>query len=192
MMQSTIGSSAAPADELPGLEYEELGGDRRRTLILVLGGVLLALLGAGLYLVLSGSGSDSVTETAPQVTKPVANPSTAVQPPAAVQQAAPVPLVRDPFANLPTTPPAGGGSATAATGAAAPQSTARTLTLISVNAAAPSAVFTVDGKNYAVKTGGSFATNFRLYALFGATCAGVLYGDQNIAICTGDAKQVGG
>jgi len=190
MMQSTIGSSTAPAAELPGLESEELGRDRRRTLIFVLGGVLLALLGVGLYLVLSGSGSDTATTSAPQAAKPAVNPSVAVPPPAAVRQAAPAPVVRDPFASLPTA--AGSGATAAAPGATVPKSTAHALTLISVNAAGPSAVFTVDGKNYAVKTGGLFATNFRLYALFGTTCAGVLYGDQNIAICAGDAKQVGG
>ena len=195
MTQSTIGAPAESDEDLSGLEWDPRGNDRRRTLIVALGGALVALLVVGLYLVISSGKSDSDTTTSPQSSSATAaNAKPGAAAPAPVVQVAPVPVVgRDPFANLPTAAaPVTGGSTTGSGSSTSTAAPVHALTLVSVSAPGQSAVFTVDGKRYAVKTGAAFATDFRLYALFGTTCAGVLYGDQNVAICAGDAKQVGG
>lgn len=194
MTQSTFGTPKTVPDDLPGVESE--GPDRRRLLVFGLGGLLLALLAVGLFLVLSGSGSNNTTAASSLAKANAAPVNSGASAQTVPQQIAPAPVIgRDPFAGLPASGTAAAAAAASTTSGGTTASTttpAHTLVLVAVSAPTQSAVFTVDGKKVTAKTGTTFAPNFRLYSLFGTTCAGVLYGDQNIAICQGDVKKVGG
>ncbi len=101
---------------------------------------------------------------------------------------------RDPFAVLVPEPPppeppkksagSDGGSSSSSS------STAATLSALTIKS--PAAVTVkVDGKKYSVDEGETFASSYRLYDIFNDSCAGFLYGDQNVVVCEGDSVKVG-
>lgn len=186
-----------------GEEPPSGGSGNRRTLLLV-GGLVAALAAAAAayFFLFSGSGSDTAAApnpTQPKAAAPKSSPSAAPsaaasKPPTSSYQV----TKRDPFAPLPS---AGSGSTTTTTtttttksaGApkpAAPIAAPITLILASVDAKAGSATLSVDGTSYSAAVGKVFGKNYMLYAVFNATCAGVLVGDQSVPLCIGHSVSV--
>jgi hypothetical protein len=188
-----------------GEEPPSGGSGNRRTLLLV-GGLVAALAAAAAaYFFLFSGGGDPAAPPSPAQPKaaapssaPSAAPSaSASKPPTSSYQV----TKRDPFAPLPS---AGSGSTTTNTtsssssstktsGApkpAAPIAAPITLILASVDAKAGSATLSVDGTSYSTAIGKVFGKNYMLYAVFNATCAGVLVGDQSVPLCIGHSVSV--
>ncbi len=102
---------------------------------------------------------------------------------------------RDPFAVLvepppppkPAKRPAGDDGAASSTSS----SSRATVSALSIAANGSSVTVKIDGTKYNVDEGETFAKSYRLYDIFNDTCAGFLYGDQNVVVCEGDAVSVG-
>jgi len=195
MNQSNVALAERPVEGLDDV-VETGGSDRRKLFILVGGGAAVVLLGlAAFFLFFSGSGSSSSEEgLVPSARKPAA---AAPAPKATAPAPAATPFVeaigRDPFTPLidpvaaaaPAAPAAGAASGTAAAGTT---SGGTTVSVEMVSVSPTSATLKVDGKSYTAKVGEVFATNFKLYGLFDAQCAGLLYGDQSVPLCVGDVR----
>jgi hypothetical protein len=64
------------------------------------------------------------------------------------------------------------------------------LTKIAASQDGMSATVVIDGKPYVAQEGETFAKSFKIYQIFNSDCLGMLYGDQNIAICVGDTQSL--
>ena len=170
---------------------ELLAGDRR-PMIAVGGGLLLAVVAVAAYvLFFTGNGSDPLA--GPVVVPGQGAGNTQAAAPVTV---APVALAgtRDPFnadgivvapataATTPTPTP----SATTTVGAS-PSATGTPFVFKLVDLTSTTAAVLVNGHAYTPSVGTTFATYFRLYAIFGTTCAGFQYQSQNLALCKGDS-----
>ena len=179
-----------------------------RTPLLIIGGVLGAVVvGGGAFLLLSGGGDTALPAASPS--RSAAPAPAASASPKASPSAKPVTVpatttvtTRDPFKPLfvAAVATSGSSSATAATPApsAAPATPVTpvtpvtpttptvqvTLTVSKIDAAAQTAVVSVDGKAYPASVGKVFAKNYMVYSVFNAQCVGVLYGDQSVPVCT--------
>ena len=190
----------------PEFEDEQPSGSGNRRTLLLVGGLVAALAAAAAayFFLFSGGGSDTATP-------PPAQPKASAAPkpaPSASASAAPttpksdyVLTKRDPFAPLPSagakaaSTSTGSSSSSGSTAAGAPTPAAPiappiTLILASVDTKAGSATLSVDGTSYAATVGKVFGKNYMLYAVFNATCAGVLVGDQSVPICIGHSVSI--
>ncbi len=106
------------------------------------------------------------------------------------------PLVpkRQPAADATPAPGQGGGDPTASPTAPAPSpapTAGATLSALSVSPEGDSVQLKLNGKRYTVDEGETFAKSYRLYDIFNDSCAGFLYGDQNVVVCEGDSVTLG-
>jgi hypothetical protein len=191
-MFPTVDAAERPAP----VEPDGSGGTSRKAMFAV-GGALGALaLGAGAFVLLTGSGGsadDTSAAVAPRAAAsapaPAPTPSRAVVTIKTVAVAA-----RDPFAVLfpaPKPAPAAPAAANQAPGTTTttPQvATVPTTTIaVSVSAVNPtkqSATVSIDGTKYAATIGKVFAKTFVLYSVFNTQCVGLLYGDKSVPVCT--------
>jgi hypothetical protein len=195
MSESNV-ALAEPSVALPDHDEQGSGPDRRKLLLIVGGAALAVLLGlAAWFLFFSGSGSSAndglviVHKSAPAAAAPkAAAPVPAAKP---INEA----IGRDPFTPVvkpvtasSTTTAAAGASAAAGSTTSSSTSSGTSVTLQMVKVTPTSATLKVDGKSYTASVGQVFATNFKLYGLFDAQCAGVLYGDQSVPLCVGDVR----
>lgn len=171
--------------------FEDTGSKDNRRVILVAGVAgALALLVAAYFLFFTGGGTDEALGKGP-LPLPRAKAAAPKAPIAKkpVTKAVPATFAgvhaKDPFKPLynppppaPVAPVAGPGDP-AAPGAAPVQ----ILTLNSVGSS--SVLIEVNGKSYAPKVGGAFATFFKLERLQGTSCATFLYGDESFDLCKG-------
>jgi hypothetical protein len=188
------GTAAVPA-AAPPAEPVKAGN---RTLLLAVGGVVAALVvgGGAFFLLTSGGGDEPAALPAKGTPVAAASPSATPSPSASVKPKATIKTVtvaaRDPFAVLfppkPTVAPPAAPSTTSTTPpsptAPVPVAASVTLSVASVNLANQTATVTVDGTKYAATVGKVFAKTFVLYSVFNSSCVGLLYGDQNVAVCT--------
>ena len=79
-----------------------------------------------------------------------------------------------------------------ATPKATPVGTTYVLRLVTVDATAQTAAGTINGNKVTFELDKPVAKGFRLYSVFGDSCAGILFKDQNLALCTGEARTVTG
>lgn len=164
-------------------------GDRR-PVAFVVGGLLLAVAAvAGYVLFFTGSGADPL---AGAVVVPGQGQSHAT--PNGVVTVVPVALAgtRDPFNadGIVVSPSAAPSSSTASatpspTTSASATGTPFVFKLLDLTAT--TATVLVNGHPYSPTVGSSFATYFKLYAIFGTNCAGFQYQTQNLALCKGDS-----
>ena len=193
MSEPMFPGQPAPAQGEPTAAAPE--GSNRKALLAV-GGIVGAVLLAGGAFVLMNSGSGSTDASAPVV--PPAPSVSAPSAPAAAPSAAAIKVTkvsvtsRDPFAPLYPTPAATAAAAPAASQPApvVTQAPAVTVELASVNLSSQKAALKIDGKAYTAAVGQGFGTNYMLYSIFNAQCAGVLYGDQSVAVCMGKPMTV--
>jgi hypothetical protein len=189
-------NGTGPAAASPAAEEQAKTGNRK--LLLAAGGVVAALVvGAGAFFLLSGGGGDQPA-AAPAKGNPAAaaSPSASASPSAKAKPATTIKTVtvaaRDPFAVLfpPTPSPAATTTTTNTTGNApsgttpAPVSAKLTLGVSAINVGKQTATITVDGVKYATSVGKVFAKTFVMYSVFNTSCVGLLYGDQNVAVCS--------
>jgi hypothetical protein len=176
---------------------EEPPSDNKRAKLLVIGAGVLAVLAAAAYFLFFAGGEAEPT--------PAAAPKPAAAPPAAEAPAAPVvpPVFNgtagtDPFKPLVTepepAPEAAAGTATSGTGDTTTGTTSGTsqqLAVVSVTDDNTRVSVSVDGTAYPdLAVGQTFATFYKVYGIFGGTCAGFLYGDQSLGGCVGDTVTV--
>jgi membrane-associated protease RseP (regulator of RpoE activity) len=188
----------------PATSATESAKPGKRTLLLAIGGTAAAVaLGAVAFVFLtSGGGEDPVA--APAKGTPAASASPAAKPsPAATKPSTTIKTVtvaaRDPFAMLfPPTPTAAPTSNTTntttqnqtGTTPVTPVSAKLTLAVSGINLAKQTATITVDGVKYATSVGKVFDKTFVMYSVFNSSCVGLLYGDQNVAVCTANPVAV--
>lgn len=102
---------------------------------------------------------------------------------------------RDPFAVLvpepPPAPPAKKSAAAQDSASSGGSTSGATVSALSISSGGDSVKLKIDGKRYSVDEGETFASSYRLYDIFNDTCAGLLYGDQNVVVCEGDSITVG-
>jgi hypothetical protein len=182
----------------PDLPVEEsTDGNRRAKLLVIAAGGLAVLLAAFYFLFVAGGDPAPVPAAAPKP-NPAEQPAA---PPAAEQPAAP-PVFNgdagtDPFDPLVTKPApstegsqgsgTGDGTATGTTGSG----TSQVLAVTAVSPDNTTVSVTVDGQAYAGLTvGQTFASFYKVYGIFGGTCAGFLYGDSSLGGCVGDTVTV--
>ena len=194
MSESNV-ALAEPPVVMPEDDGQGSGPDRRKLLLIVGGAALVVLLGlAAWFLFFSGSGSPSndglvvVHKNAPAAAAPkAAAPVPAAKP---INEA----IGRDPFTPVvkpvtaSSTTAAAGGTTAAGSTTSSSTSSGTSVTLQMVKVTPTSATLKVDGKSYTASVGQVFATNFKLYGLFDAQCAGVLFGDQSVPLCVGDVR----
>jgi hypothetical protein len=191
-------------DTAPGYQDEAPSGSGNRRTLLLVGGLVAALVAAAAawFFLFSGSGSTPSPlavqpKAAAPKTAPSAGPSASASTPATSGYQV---TKRDPFAPLPS---AGAGSSTTSTSTstskgstagaptpAAPIAAPLTLILASVDAKASTATLSIDGTSYSAAVGKVFGKNYMLYAVFNASCAGVLVGDQSVPLCVGHSVSV--
>lgn len=164
----------------------------RRTLFVVLGlAFALVVVGAAFFLLFSG-GSEEVATGPVTQGKPSAAPSGQPAPPVSAPAVVPPTFSdnvgTDPFEPaVAAPPPAPADSPAPSSGASAPAGTTVVLGLTQVADNLTSVNVTVDGVAVnGLTVGKSFASSFKVYAIFNATCAGFLYGDESVALCEGD------
>jgi hypothetical protein len=189
-------------DTAPGYQDETPSGSGNRRTVLLVGGLVAALVAAAAawFFLFSGSGSTpSPVAVQPKAAAPKTAPSAAPSASASTPATSGYQVTkRDPFAPLPS---AGAGSSTATTSTskgstagaptpAAPIVAPLTLILASVDAKASTATLSIDGTSYSAAVGKVFGKNYMLYAVFNATCAGLLVGDQSVPLCVGHAVSV--
>jgi hypothetical protein len=108
---------------------------------------------------------------------------------------------RDPFAML-FPPTASASTTTASTTTTQNQTSSTPVTPVTpvtakltvavsgVNVTKQTATITVDGVKYATSVGKVFDKTFVMYSVFNSTCVGLLYGDQNVAVCSANPVAV--
>jgi hypothetical protein len=190
--------TAPAAAAQPAAEPAKAGS---RKLLLAVGGVVAALVvGAGAFVVLTSGGGDEPV-AAPTKGKPAASatPSVTPSPSASAKPATKIKTVtvaaRDPFAVLfPPTPTATAATTTTTTNQTStpvtPVSAKITLGVSGISVAKQTATITVDGVKYATSVGKVFAKTFVMYSVFNSSCVGLLYGDQNVAVCSANPVAV--
>jgi hypothetical protein len=187
-------TTASPLDPVPDEPEAEGPQNRRRMLLFVGAGVVVAAL-VGYFVVFPLLQSPA---------KPVASTLTVAKPP--VASSSPVPTAkptvvpksftdvmgRDPFIPLVLPGGTGGGatpanpSATPSTGASPAPSTAAgktTFTLISVTGS--KSTVSVDAKKYTMSVGQVFAKSYRLLKTVSGACASFSYGAMRFSLCEG-------
>lgn len=193
MSEPMFPSSAA--DAAPAVPEPVQSGGGNRTALFVAGGLVAALVvGAGAFFMLGSGGGADEPLAAPAKGKPAASASPT---PGATTKAKPTTTIktvtvaaRDPFAVLfpPTPTPKPKASSTTqvqtSTSAPTPLSPKVTLAVSRISTGKQSATVTVDGVQYATTVGKVFGKSFVMYSVFNSSCVGLLYGDQNVAVCT--------
>lgn len=166
-------------------------GSNRRALLAVGGGILFALLAvAGYVLFFSGSGSDAMLGP---VSVPGGTHAGSASPSASTSVTPAAVGTRDPFnakgivVQPAVATSAAAPAATTAAPSPSPKATGTPFVFKLLDLTATTVTVTVNGHSYTPKVGDSFATYFRLYAIFGTTCAGFQYQTQNLALCKGDS-----
>jgi len=195
MTESNVALAERPPEQIDA-DSASGGSDRRKLFVLVGGGAAVVLLGlAAWFLFFSGSGAS--TEEDGLV---AAAPRPAASAPAPKASAAPAPAAtpfteaigRDPFEPLiePAAAVAPEEVAAPGTGTTPGGTTSGgvSVSVEMVSVTPTDATLKVDGKSYTAKVGEVFASNFKVYGLFDAQCAGVLYGDQSVPLCVGDVR----
>jgi len=167
-------------------------GPRERALAIILG--VIALL-AVLFVLLSGGGGETPTIT-PNRPRTSPTPSEAATSPPETGQAF---EGKDPFQPLVVPAPAATGSQapapqptgseTGVTGGST-TSSAKTVTLIDIRkqSGVLKATVDVDGKDYTVAEGETFAGNFKLISL-NSSCGTFVFGDERFSLCVGQEVQ---
>jgi hypothetical protein len=192
--------TAPAAAAQPAAEPAKAGN---RKLLLAVGGVVAALVvGAGAFVMLTSGGGDEPV-AAPAKGKPAASatPSATPSPSASAKPATKIKTVtvaaRDPFAVLfpPTPAPAATTTTTNTTQnqtstPVTPVSAKITLGVSAISVGKQTATITVDGVKYATSVGKVFAKTFVMYSVFNSSCVGLLYGDQNVAVCSANPVAV--
>lgn len=167
-----------------------ISGDRR-PMLAVGGAVVVAMLAVAMYvLFFSGSGSDSLSG-------PVALPMRTGTPiPTVTPQITAVAVsgTRDPFAitwavaTSQAAPVPAAGSTVAPTVAPSPTATGTPFVVKLVALTPTTATVLVNNHSFTPTLLSTFATYFRLYMIFGNTCAGFQYKtSQSVALCVGDS-----
>ncbi len=192
-----VPTGAAPA---------EAAGRSSKALFIV-GGVAVVVLALFAYLLFGtgGGGEDDALGTVPKppASDTAGTPTDPAADPVAEPETPPVADVegRDPFVALVVEPPADDnlGTPTDTTTDPAPTDTttdpapppntdptAPTVTVTLVSVKNDLVATKVGSTNYTgLAPGDTFGANFQVYAIFNASCAGLLYGDQSFALCEG-------
>ena len=171
---------------------------RQKTLVAVLGGLIVL---AVAFLLLSGGGSTIEGVSSPPVTRTSPTPTVTSTTPPLTGQAF---EGKDPFQPLVVAVPAGttGGPAPSGSPGSTPtpaptgsitgvnggnsSSSSVTVTLLDIRKQSGKLVATVDvnGKDYNVSTGQTFASNFRVLSL-SSSCGTFVFGDERFSLCIG-------
>jgi len=208
MSQNTLppqgGVGLAEPDALEAPTEASSGGNRKVLLFLVVG--LLLVGGVAAWFLLFSGGSAEEESLALPVKKPAADaPVDPAAPPAPDAVPAPPPTFnsatgRDPFTPLVKTAEeaaaeaakAAEAKAAASTGSTAvdangqPVGAGTTLGVVQVEDSGAWVTATVDGAVFnTLPTGAPFGQFFQVYAIFAPSCAGFLYGDENVVVCEG-------
>ena len=183
MATNNVALAERETDFSPGLD--EPVRNRRALVIAVAGAVLLALVAAVYFLLLAPSSSNEDLGLVVPARQPAANAQPTPASSAVVADPG-VTIGRNPFA------PVKAGSAQVdaptVTVPAAPQAATSGVTLEMVALNPTAVTVKVDGKSYTAKVGETFATDFKVYGIFGTQCAGVLFGTQSVPLCVGDVR----
>ncbi|MEI7777923.1 MAG: hypothetical protein WCJ42_00660 [Actinomycetes bacterium] len=164
----------------------------RRPLFAVGGAVALVVVGIALYLLFfAGNSTDSNAMLGP-VSLPTHGASASAAPAVTV---APVAVVgtRDPFnavgviPAVVATPAPTTAAPVAPTPSVSPTNSGTQFVFKLVDLSKTTTTVLVNGHAYTPAVGDQFGTFFRLYAIFGSTCAGFQFGTQNVALCKGDS-----
>lgn len=200
-MSEPMFPSSGTAPAAPAQSATEPAKASKRTLLLAVGGTVAAVaLGAVAFVLLTSGGGDEPT-AAPAKGKPAASASPSAKPsPSATKPATTIKTVtvaaRDPFAILfPPTPSAASTTTTTtqnptSTTPVTPVTPKITLGVSGINVAKQTATITVDGVKYATSVGKVFHKTFVMYSVFNSSCVGLLYGDQNVAVCSANPVAV--
>jgi hypothetical protein len=185
-------SSAPEAAPMPSEQAKP--GNRKA--LLAVGGVVAALVvGAGAFFALSSSGGSDDPVAAPAKGNPTAAASPTPSPTAKATTTIKTVTVaaRDPFAVLFPPTPTPTAKSTAPSGSTTQVQTTTstpalvtpkvTLAVSGISTAKQTATVTVDGVKYSVAVGKVFGSKFVMYSVFNGSCVGLLYGDQNVAVC---------
>lgn len=165
--------------------YEESGHSRRPLIIAAVGAVLVAALAGVYFLLLAPSSSSDDLGLVVPARQPAANAAPAPAQDAVIADPG-VTIGRNPFAPV----KAGSSQVDAPTISvpAAPQDASGGVTLEMVSLDPTSATVKIDGKSYTAKVGETFASDFKVYGIFGTQCAGLLFGTQSVPLCVGDVR----
>jgi hypothetical protein len=183
---------------------EATSGGNRKVLLFLVAGLLLVGGVAAWFLLFSGGAEDE--SVALPVKKPAAGaPADPAAPPAPEAVPAPPPTFnsatgRDPFTPLVKTAEeaaaeaakAAEAKAAASAGSTAvdangqPVGASTTLAVVQVEDSGAWVTATVDGVAFnTLPAGAPFGQFFQVYSIFAPTCAGFLYGDENVVVCEG-------
>jgi flagellar basal body-associated protein FliL len=208
MSQNTLPPSGGVGlAEPPAVEAAEeaSSGGNRRVLLFVVAGLLLVGGVAAWLLLFSGGGAEDESVALP-VKKPAADaPADPAAAPAPEAVPAPPPTFnsttgRDPFTPLVKTAEqaaaeaakAAEAQAASASGSTAvdangqPVGSGTTLSVVQVEDTGAWVTVTVDGVAFnTLPAGAPFGEFFQVYSIFAPTCAGFLYGDENVVVCEG-------
>jgi hypothetical protein len=187
-------------DAAPIAAEPQPSGGSRKALLAVGGAVGALVVGAGAFMLLTGSGSggdQAPAASAPQPAASAAAPSPSTSPRTTTTIKTVALTARDPFAVLFPAPkpkpvaPAAPAVTTPLQGqTAAPVAPKITLSVSAVNPTKQTATVSVDGVKYPATIGKVFAKTFVLYSVFNAQCVGVLFGDQSVPVCTTSPQTV--
>lgn len=202
ILDSPTSTPASPG-VLPGIDSDSQPGSGRHRTFVIVGLAIVAglIIGGMVIFVLRPFAGDEPGDTA-------VGPAAAAAAAAAQEQAQAEQEVgevvprrtrvrltsRDPFAVLVVEPPPARPAKQAASDDSASSggsTSGATVSALSISAGGDSVKLKIDGKKYSVDEGETFATSYRLYDIFNDTCAGFLYGDQNLVVCEGDSVTVG-
>lgn len=183
MARNNVALAEPVADFASG--YEEPERSRRPLIIAAVGAVVVAALAGVYFLFLAPSSSGEDLGLVVPARQPAANAAPAPAPDAVVADPG-VTIGRNPFAPV----KAGSSQVDAPTISipAAPQAASGGVTLEMVSLDPTSATVKVDGTSYTAKVGETFASDFKVYGIFGTQCAGVLFGTQSVPLCVGDVR----
>ena len=166
-------------------------------LVLILGGIVVALI-AGWFVfgALFGSGASPNSEgLVVPASQRGAAPATAPAAPGVPQAAndsatsSAAAVGRNPFAPVVPGKSSADPVPQPTVAAVVSQSAAASaITVQMVSLTPTSATLTVAGKSYTATVGQTFATDFKVYGIFGTQCAGVLFGTQSVPLCIGDVR----
>jgi hypothetical protein len=168
-------------------------GPRERALTIILGVIILLAI---VFLLLSRGGSEPETFTPTPQHRTAPSPSTQTTTPPETGQAfegkdpfQPLVVVQAAPSGSQQPAPTPTGSETGVTGGSTTTS-AETVTLIDIRkqSGVLMATVDVDGKDYTVKEGDTFAGNFKLISL-NSSCGTFVFGDERFSLCVGQEVQ---